>query len=472
MRHGWMLCLAVAAAALVAPAAASAASVAYIDNGNVWVSSLDGTQKKQLTGDGFWREVAQSDGGRIVGVRRLDGQSARLATIALWEANGSKAFDGFLPAPGGWQLYAYPLSVDVSADGKFLVYGYSNSSYNPALFPNPYTFERGHYLISLSGPTILDPLKTTGKEWPTFAGLRVVAHSGGQVAVQKAAVAPAGSEFDPWLDPIPGYDLGRTDVAANGRIAALEMDKFDNSTQTAGFIDMTPVNALGDTNVPPGSCVLPTQGFAKNVSLLQDATRVGWQDQGGVWVAGAPNFLGNGPPSSVPGNTTCVLTSPPVLISATGTYPSIGGANVADMIPAPGGSPTPPTSPATPTTPTGPGGSTPVTVPTVLSVKLPVSTRIAALRRGLAVRVSAPRAGLVTVTATVPGKRLGLRGAAARRPALIAKGTARVAAARVIAVKLKLTALGRAKSARLKGARATVRIKLGKKVLTRMLRLR
>jgi hypothetical protein len=175
-----MLCLAVAAAALVAPAAASAASVAYIDNGNVWVSSLDGTQKKQLTGDGFWREVAQSDGGRIVGVRRLDGQSARLATIALWEANGSKAFDGFLPAPGGWQLYAYPLSVDVSADGKFLVYGYSNSSYNPALFPNPYTFERGHYLISLSGPTILDPLKTTGKEWPTFAGLRVVAHSAGR----------------------------------------------------------------------------------------------------------------------------------------------------------------------------------------------------------------------------------------------------------------------------------------------------
>jgi hypothetical protein len=450
-----MLWLAVAAATLIAPAAASAASVAYIDGGNVWVSSLDGTQKHRLTGDGFWREVAQSDGGRIVGVRRLDGQSAKLATIALWEANGSKAFDGFLPAPGGWQLYAYPLSVDVSADGKFLVYGYSNSSYNPLLFPNPYTFERGHYLTSLSGPTILDPLKTTDKEWPTFAGLRVVANSGGQVAVQKAAVAPAGSEFDPWLNPIPGYDLGRTDVAANGRIAALEMNKYDNSTQTAGFIDMTPVNALGDTNVPPGSCILPTQGFAKNVTLLQDATRVAWEDQGGVWIAGAPNFPGNGPPSSVPGNTTCVLTAPPVLISATGTYPSIGGANVADMIPAP--------APA----PVGPGAT-----PTVLSVKLPASTPIAALRKGLAVRVGAPRAGLVTVTATVPGKRLGLRGAAARRPALIAKGTARVAAARVIAVKLKLTALGRAKSARLKGAKATVRIKLGTKVLTRTLRLR
>ena len=101
-----------------------------------------------------------------------------------------------------------------------------------------------------------------------------------------------------------------------------------------------------------------------------------------------------------------------------------------------------------------------------------LKTPIAALRKGIAVRVAAPRAGLVAVTATVPGKRLGLKGAAARRPALIAKGTARVASARVIAVRLKLTALGRAKAARLKGAKATVRIKLGTKTITRSMRLR
>jgi hypothetical protein len=169
----------------------------------------------------------------------------------------------------------------------------------------------------------------------------------------------------------------------------------------------------------------------------------------------------------VPGNTTCVLISPPVRISATGTYPSIGGANVASMLP-----PSVPTSPPAPTSPTTPAAPPPGAGPAALGVKLPASAPIAALRRGLAVRVSAPRAGVVRVTATVPGKTIGLKGAAARSPALIAKGTARVASARVVAVRLKLTPLGRARAARLKGARVTVRVVLGATVLRRAVRVR
>jgi hypothetical protein len=461
MRRGSMLCLALAAAIAAAPAAASAASVAYIDGGNVWVSSLDGTQKHRLTTDGEWDEVAQSDNGRIAGVRREGAVFGQFNILRVWEPNGTQAFEGTLTKGFGWVQYLFPLSIDWNATGTLIAYGYQNVT--PSFPVNQ--MEEGTYLITGVQPQVTDPVRFAGRRYPTFAGSRLVVHSGGEVAVQRAAGGSGATEFDPWLVPIPGFDLGRTDVSASGRIAAIEMTKY-HPNQTAGFIDMTPVESVGGA-VRSGACILPSQGFARDVSLSQDGTRIAWADQGGVWVAGVPDFLGNGPPSSVPGNSLCVLTAPKVLISATAKYPSIGGANVTDMLPAPPGG-----SPALPPAPTGPVAPPSGTAPTALVAKLPSSAPVAVLRRGLAVRVGAPRAGLVSIAATVPGKRLGLRGAAARRPALIAKGTARVASARVIAVRLKLTALGRAKSARLKGARATVRIKLGTTVLTRSLRIR
>src|SRR5687768_3469421 len=69
--------LAAVVAAVATPAVAGAASVAYLDNGEVWLASLDGTKKARLAspvvnGDGDtekWLDVAQSDGGRIVAVR-------------------------------------------------------------------------------------------------------------------------------------------------------------------------------------------------------------------------------------------------------------------------------------------------------------------------------------------------------------------------------------------------------------------
>ena len=74
--------LAAVAAAVVTPAIADAASVAYVDKGEVWLASLDGAKKARLAtpvvnGDGDtenWIDIAQSDGGRIVAVRNKPGR--------------------------------------------------------------------------------------------------------------------------------------------------------------------------------------------------------------------------------------------------------------------------------------------------------------------------------------------------------------------------------------------------------------
>ena len=78
--------IAVGAALVVitaAPAAAGAALIAYIDGGEVWLSSLDGQQKVRLATPVVnaggqtepWLAVAASDGGRIVAVRNVPGWS-------------------------------------------------------------------------------------------------------------------------------------------------------------------------------------------------------------------------------------------------------------------------------------------------------------------------------------------------------------------------------------------------------------
>ena len=127
---------AAAAAAAGAAGAAGAGSIAYVDGGGVWLSSLDGAQKVRLAapvvnGDGqteSWLAVAAADSGRIVAVRNVPGRSSNYSWFKIWEPDGTSTVEGPLNAPSGWSTYVYPLGFDITADGKDLVYGYSNSS--------------------------------------------------------------------------------------------------------------------------------------------------------------------------------------------------------------------------------------------------------------------------------------------------------------------------------------------------------
>ena len=105
--------------------AAGAASIAYIDGGEVWLSSLDGAQKTRLathvvnpSGETEkWLAVAASDSGRIVAARNFPGRISRFSWFKVWEPNGTSTVEGPLNAPSGWTSYVYPLGFDVTADG-------------------------------------------------------------------------------------------------------------------------------------------------------------------------------------------------------------------------------------------------------------------------------------------------------------------------------------------------------------------
>ena len=327
--------LAAVAVVFATPTAAGAASVAYVDNGEVWLSSLDDAKQARLAvtvvnGDGDtekWLDVAQSDGGRIVAVRNRPGRISNFSWFKIWEPDGSSSVEGPLNAPGGWISYTYPLGFDITADGSHLVYGYSNTS-----GCCPINFGRGMYVRPATNSS-LAPIDTSTQTHPSLLGDRVISledsSSPNIVNVQDAdAGNPYTDAFTPWLDTSGvGLDLEGVDIAANGSLAALGFEAYESgtSTQTVGKIAVLAIQGVDQAPVFPAAvdCFLPAAGIAREASLAQDAGAIAWKDDGGVKVAGSPSTAGD----------PCVMGTATVVLSPTGAQPSIGSADVDAFLP-------------------------------------------------------------------------------------------------------------------------------------------
>ena len=449
--------LAVAVAVLATPAIANAASVAYVDNGEVWLGSLDGTKKARLAApvvnaDGDtekWLDVAQSDGGRIVAVRNKPGRISNFSWFKIWEPDGTSTVEGPLNAPGGWTSYVYPLGFDITANGSHLVYGYSNSG---SCCPIP--FGRGTYVRPATNST-LNPIDTSSQTHPSLLGSRIISLEDSSspkiINVQNAAGGnPYTNDFTPWLDTsaIP-LDLEGIDVAANGSMAALGFETWNGGTQTVGRIALLAIQGVDQPPTFPAAvdCYLPAAGIARDASLAQDAGTVAWQDDGGLKVAGSPSTQAD----------PCVMGSAPVVLSPTGTHPSIGGADVAAFLPRAA------TPPAGPGSPGGSASLAPV-------VKLPARLTVKALAasRGVRVKVKVSGPGKISIKGTVPARRLGRRG----KPVVVAKGKGVAKAAGTVTIRLRLTSVGRKRVRRLKGARLTLRVVHGSRSTKKVVKLR
>jgi hypothetical protein len=432
-----------------APGAAGAASIAYVDGGDVWLSSLDGQQKVRLAAPVVnaggetekWLAVAASDNGRIVAARNFPGRNSGFSWFKVWEPNGTSTVEGPLNAPSGWATQTYPLGFDVTADGAHMVYGYSNSG-----FCCPISFARGTYVRPVTNSS-LNPINVD-REHPTLFGSRMIAHTGGTVYVQDASASPYGNNFTPWMDLSgTGLELRRTDVAANGQLAAIELEQWNGGTQEIGKIAVVATQGVDQSPTFPAAvdCFVPTSGVAKETSLSMDATRIAWTDDGGLKVAGTPTT----------GADPCVLTSPPVVISPTATQGAIGGADVAAFL----ASGQPPTG--------GPPTGGPLSGAPVATVPRKVTAKALAGRKGVPIKVKVARAGKVKITGSVAAKVL-----RSSKSIVVARGSASAKRAGTVTVRLRLTTAARKKWRRLKGARMTLRVTQGSRTVTKRFKLR
>ncbi len=423
--------------------AAQAGSIAYVDQNEVWVSSFDGTQKALLSdGEGDWRVVAAADNGRVLGVRNETGKVSRLAKIQLWGSDGQVISQGPLPySTYSWSTYAAPLGLDLSADGVFLAYGYAGQIGSG--------WYAGHNVVNSDTKTNNTPIGQDGYEWPTMFGRQVVAKSGSSAVFQPAGTGPFGTGFTPFIDVsgLAGLTLQRTDVAASGNLAAMDLDGGTDKIGVVALSGMTPVVGAVD-------CFLPAAGSADNATFSQDGQFIAWQDSEGVKIAGVPTTAAD----------PCVFSSPPVLISATGSSPSIGGSDVGTLRPGPG-------SPGggTDDTPGGGTGDAPTGKPLIVTLPAKVTAAALTSKAGLPLKVTVPAGGKIAVTASVPASRLGLKG---NKAVVIATGSASPKSAGQVSVKLRLNAKGRKYRKRLRGLTLTLKITQGAKTTTKTIRLR
>ncbi len=139
-----------------------------------------------------------------------------------------------------------------------------------------------------------------------------------------------------------------------GKIAVLAIQGVDQAPAIPAAVD----------------CFLPAAGIARDASLAPNAGAIAWKDDGGLKVAASPTTTAD----------PCVMGSTPVVLSPTGTHPSIGGADVAAFLPKS-------------TTPPPTGGAT---QRLVVTLPAKVTAKALAASRGVKVKVrrERPREGL------------------------------------------------------------------------------
>jgi hypothetical protein len=420
-----------AAALLLTAGAASADSIAYVKDGNVWLSTPDASRQYQVTFDGGYSTVSQADSGRIAALR-----GDRITTLnpdgSIINVDGSKRYDILTPhsysMPG--TQFRGPFDPAISPDGMKIAYTWYYTQLGETPNCNPSTGcqtvygRQGTNYISPDGKSPFDKpgwSEQTGWVGPSWVG------DGGATIIS---------------DPI---QVGNEDVVqhtpgdeANGLPGGLSRWFFDptakgmadgelsRNKEKLAFVtgpehkELWLYRGKGGYPTVPENCYRLTDGVGRinSPSWSPDGTRLAYADDQGIHVLPLPSFAADC------GTPTAEHTQRLLIPGA--TNPDWGPADVPPARPNPAPQPAPGPAP-------GPGaGPTPVKntadVPKGPAVTLKTRVRLGvALKRGLVVRVSGVKPGRYRVVATAGGR-------------TVATGTAKVGASRRAAATLRFTA--------------------------------
>ena len=424
--------LATAAVSGVASGTASADSVAYIKNGNVWLTPGDASREFQVTSTGGYSAVSQADDGTLLAtaggdVRRLDRLGDVLSSIKTPVSDAANGLD---------QFYG-PYNADVSPDGTTAAYGYVHSGwgtdsqgYTDFEQRNGAGFTRSDALTGFT-----DAGFKYSQDWdaPEFIDNQTVLVSNGPgYPSDPVAIETVGSG-DPqgWFtDPDNPHPLDAT-ISRNKRVIADVVGP--DRRQLSVYRD--PDQQLQGT---VGKCFTYSDSGTykyESPTLNADGTMLYWSDGNQLQIAPIGDMstacpAGQNGRAAIPGATS----------------PDWGPADV------PTSRPNTTTTKTTPTVPT----TTPVVHLRLLAA--PTGRLATALRSGLAVRVSSIGAGTVQVKAR-SGK------------VVVASGTARSPRAGRVSVHLAFTKGARRRYRHSKHLTLSLTVAQGTQHVTGQLRL-
>jgi hypothetical protein len=302
----------------------------------------------------------------------------------------AKSGDGGTFAP-------HPVQLSFSPDGTKIAYAYV--AYSCPVASTCGSIQRSVFYTH-ANVTDATPISVYGNqhsvsnpEWVTNSRTLVFGGYGRQVAIDDLDAGDYNSK--PWM--VPNGDMGDGEVSRDGKRLAVTMD-YGPNTKLAFFAVTGNVKTEFPPAYPELSCST-TAGDEKfgDLSWSPDGSGIAYESSTGITVSRFTKFeVGD-----------CAAPNDLVL-SATGTEPDWGPENP------PAAAYTPPI--VTPTPTPGPVTPDPIVKPTKPGAKLVIAKATAkALRKGLAVAVTVPAKGRVTITATVGGRKVASGSANAKK---------------------------------------------------------
>jgi hypothetical protein len=420
--------LVVAAVCLVVAAPAAADSISYIKDGNIWLTTPDGSRQFQVTQGGGYSFASQADDGTLIGL-----YGRRLHRIAQ---DGTILADFMTPVSGEQDRedshFEGPFDPAISPDGTKVAYTYNWDTrfVDPGCTP-PNCLERrievgvgyshADRLTSWEEPGLGRQSGWTHASWIDNSQVLLSERSVifGNTDSIIDVVGNGNQAFEYWFNDDNAWYGEDGEISRDGKLAAFVAQQPDASGSRADRLAIYRMN--GAAPALPEGCYHYTNpdGSFDSPSFSPDGRQLAFAHEYG----NNPGIL-VGPLPDVSGG--CQLPSAEArMIIPGGAEPDWGPADV------PAGRITPPDQDGT----------------TKLALRLPRGARLAAaLRKGI----------VLTVTPGRPGKAVG---SAKAGKAKVAKGSAKVGAKGSAKLKLRFSAKAKRSLRRKKSVRLALTVK-------------
>jgi PASTA domain len=331
-----------AALSLVAAAPAAADSIAYVKDGNVWLSTPDGARQLQVTATGGYSYVSQADDGTMIALapgerlHKLSRTGQVLADFATYVSDGA-------PQAGPVNRFHGPFEPTISPDGTKVAFEWAGDSYENTPGCTPSSVPPCYVYSSRQGVGITHSGRFTGPEefglltgwiYPHWVSndtlLRSYANSAlnDDTVFNKVGPGVGDDQLDNWFyDQQGGQTVKDVELSRDGKTVAGIVGQGDDRLRVYRPT-ADPFNAPNWNHTPffQGNVPVvqpcyeysgPVGGRFEGLTIAPDGRHIAYGVGDGIWVSNVPD-LGAG----------CAQATENALRIPGGRFPDWGPADV------------------------------------------------------------------------------------------------------------------------------------------------